>query len=116
MKGKIRVEQAQVANVGQGVRRRKYSTTGQTEGSMRGYSEEQVKMNFVGVMDGDGSIYVGIMQGEYMRYELKIELKAGKENREMLEVIARVVGVGTIKEYEYSRGTRVVKWVAWGEE
>jgi hypothetical protein len=57
---------------------------------------EYVKMFWVGLMDGDGSIQVNHWRGQSLQYRLVIKLSNIKSNYNMLIEIAKVVG-GTVK-------------------
>ena len=57
---------------------------------------EYVKMFWVGLMDGDGSIQVNHWRGQSLQYRLIIKLSNLKSNYNMLIEIAKVVG-GTVK-------------------
>jgi len=57
---------------------------------------EYVKMFWVGLMDGDGSIQVNHWRGQYLQYRLVIKLSNLKSNYNMLIEIAKVVG-GTVR-------------------
>jgi uncharacterized protein (DUF433 family) len=57
---------------------------------------EYVKMFWVGLMDGDGSIQVNHWRGQSLQYRLIIKLSNLKSNYNMLIEIAKVVG-GTVR-------------------
>lgn len=54
--------------------------------------EEYIKMFFVGLMDGDGSIQVNHRRNKSLQYRLVIKLKNLKSNYNMLIRIAEVIG------------------------
>ena len=68
---------------------------------------EYIKMFWVGLMDGDGSIQVNHWRGQSLQYRLVIKLSNIKSNYNMLIEIAKVVG-GTVKIT--GKGTEVI-WV-----
>ena len=57
---------------------------------------EYIKMFWVGLMDGDGSIQVNHWRKQSLQYRLVIKLSNIKSNYNMLIEIAKVVG-GTVK-------------------
>ena len=57
---------------------------------------EYIKMFWVGLMDGDGSIQVNHWRKQYLQYRLIIKLSNLKTNYNMLIEIAKVVG-GTVR-------------------
>jgi hypothetical protein len=57
---------------------------------------EYVKMFWVGLMDGDGSIQVNHWRGQSLQYRLIIKLSNLKSNYNMLIEIAKVIG-GTVR-------------------
>lgn len=57
---------------------------------------EYVKMFWVGLMDGDGSIQVNHWRGQSLQYRLVIKLSNIKSNYNMLIEIAKVIG-GTVR-------------------
>lgn len=54
--------------------------------------QEYIKMFWVGLMDGDGSIQVNHWNKKYLQYRLVIKLSNLKSNYEMLIKIAKVIG------------------------
>jgi len=58
--------------------------------------DEFIKMFWVGLMDGGGSIQVNHWRKQYLQYRIIIKLKNLKSNFEMLIKIAKVIG-GTVK-------------------
>ena len=68
---------------------------------------EYIKIFWVGLMDGDGSIQVNHWRGKSLQYRLIIKLSNFKSNSNMLIEIAKVVG-GTVKITD--KGTNVI-WV-----
>lgn len=58
--------------------------------------KEYIKMFWVGLMDGDGSIQVNHWRRQSLQYRLVIKLSNFKSNYNMLVEIAKVVG-GTVK-------------------
>ena len=58
--------------------------------------EEYIKIFWVGLMDGDGSIQVNHRHKKYLQYRLVIKLSNSKPNYVMLIKIAKVIG-GTVK-------------------
>jgi len=58
--------------------------------------KEYIKMFWVGLMDGDGSIQVNHWRGQSLQYRLVIKLSNLKSNYNMLVDIAKVVG-GTVR-------------------
>jgi len=65
-------------------------------GSYPNVSNEYVKMFWVGLMDGDGSIQVNHWREQYLQYRLVIKLSNLKSNYNMLIVVAKVLG-GTVR-------------------
>ena len=57
---------------------------------------EYIKMFWVGLMDGDGSIQVNHWREKYLEYRLIIKLSNLKSNYNMLIEIAKVIG-GTVR-------------------
>jgi cytochrome c oxidase subunit 1 len=57
---------------------------------------EYIKMFWVGLMDGDGSIQVNHWRGQSLQYRLIIKLSNIKSNYKMLIEIAKVIG-GTVR-------------------
>lgn len=57
---------------------------------------EYIKMFWVGLMDGDGSIQVNHWREQYLQYRLIIKLSNIKSNYNMLIQIAKVIG-GTVR-------------------
>ena len=57
--------------------------------------KEYIKMFWVGLMDGDGSIQVNHWRKQYLQYRLVIKLSNLKSNYNMLVEVAKVVG-GTV--------------------
>jgi len=66
------------------------------EGYKKINEDEFIKMFFVGLMDGDGSIQVNHWRKQYLQYRLVIKLNNIKSNFEMLIKIAKTIG-GTIR-------------------
>ena len=60
------------------------------------YYEEYIKMFWVGLMDGDGSIQINHWRKKYLQYRLIIKLSNLKSNHDMLVKIAKVIG-GTVR-------------------
>lgn len=60
------------------------------------YYKEYIKMFWVGLMDGDGSIQVNHWQKKSLQYRLIIKLSNLKSNYNMLVEIAKVIG-GTVR-------------------
>ena len=58
--------------------------------------KEYIKMFWVGLMDGDGSIQVNHWRQQFLQYRLVIKLSNIKSNYNMLVEIAKVVG-GTVR-------------------
>ncbi len=69
---------------------------------------EYIKMFWVGLMDGDGSIHVNHLREQFLQYTLIIKLSNIKSNYNMLVEIAKVVG-GTVRVT--GKGKDVI-WVA----
>jgi len=59
--------------------------------------DEYIKMFWVGLMDGDGSIQVNHWRKKLLQYRLVIKLKNDKLNYEMLIKIAKVIG-GSVRK------------------
>ena len=68
--------------------------------------EDYIKIFWVGLMDGDGSIQVNHWQEKYLQYRLVIKLSNLKSNYDMLINIAKILG-GTV------RITNKDKYVIW---
>nr|YP_010710801.1 hypothetical protein P2Z26_mgp15 [Gonatophragmium mori]WCZ71165.1 hypothetical protein [Gonatophragmium mori] len=58
--------------------------------------DEYIKMFWVGLMDGDGSIQVNHWRKKLLQYRLVIKLKNHELNYEMLIIIAKVIGGSVI--------------------
>ena len=58
---------------------------------------EYIKMFWVGLMDGDGSIQVNHWREQSLQYRLIIKLSNLKSNYNMLIEVAKVVGGGTVR-------------------
>src|ERR1700743_1677379 len=54
--------------------------------------DKYIKMFWVGLMDGDGSIQVNHWRKKYLQYRLVIKLSTNKLNYNMLIKIAKVIG------------------------
>lgn len=75
-----------------------YPLRGCPQGSLKGSlrDREYIKMFWVGLMDGDGSIQVNHWRKQSLQYRLVIKLSNLKSNYNMLVEVAKVVG-GTVK-------------------
>lgn len=76
------------------------------EQSLNNY-DEYIKIFWVGLMDGDGSIQVNLWRKQFLQYRLIIKLSNVKSNYNMLIKIAKVIG-GTVRIT--SKGANVI-WV-----
>lgn len=62
----------------------------------KNHYNEYIKMFWVGLMDGDGSIQVNHLRSKYLQYRLIIKLSNLPSNYKMLIEIAKVIG-GTVR-------------------
>jgi hypothetical protein len=73
-----------------------------------GYTKEQLKCFWVGLMDGDGSIQVNHWRKQCLQYRFVIKLEHTPANKRMLNIISKVVK-GQV------RVSSDDKWVLWVE-
>ncbi len=79
------------------------------------YTNEQIKVFWVGLMDGDGSIQTNHWRKKCLQYRMVIKLLYNRENLCMLQKISSVIGgkvkpvISKKKKKFFAFGLKIIK-------